>query len=204
MVFKRTANFLRDEEDLLTLVTDVCVIMGKSPDVQAPLGYHKIPVDLRQTPEELERVPNLDYVYVCYKTDKDITTFERDLLILKKFSDLFKSELAKGSEEFSGLDVHKKYLNLTYNMELMADLAKTINESLLGPAGSYYEHERKDDLLDMSTILWNRFVVPVRKRMEVFIEMKTQKEYASEFETQVTELVYNSKSQIKDVLLVLH
>lgn len=33
IVFKRTPNFLRDEEDLLSLITDVCVIQGKQSDI---------------------------------------------------------------------------------------------------------------------------------------------------------------------------
>lgn len=70
IVFKRTANSLIDEEDCLSIVTDVKVLMGQDRFLQPPLGYTKIPVDLRQTPADLERVPNLDYVYICYKTDK--------------------------------------------------------------------------------------------------------------------------------------
>ena len=83
VLFKRTKNHLRDEADLLVLITDVTVISGKSPDIQAPIGYYKIPVDLRQTPNELIEATNLDYVFICYKTDKDINLYERDLLLLK-------------------------------------------------------------------------------------------------------------------------
>ena len=70
IVFRRTANSLIDEEDSLSIVTDICVIQGQDAHLKAPLGYHKINVDLRQTPRDLERVPNLDYVFLCYKTDK--------------------------------------------------------------------------------------------------------------------------------------
>ena len=64
ILFKRTKNNLRDEEELLSLVTDIVVITGKSPDIQAPLCYHKIPVDLRQNPVDLIEATNLDYVYI--------------------------------------------------------------------------------------------------------------------------------------------
>ena len=47
IVFRRTANALIDEEDCLSVVTDITVIMGQDPHIRAPLGYHKIPVDLR-------------------------------------------------------------------------------------------------------------------------------------------------------------
>lgn len=46
---------------------------------------------MRQTPKELERVPNLDYVYVCYKTDRQLALAERDLLILRRLAELEKS-----------------------------------------------------------------------------------------------------------------
>jgi hypothetical protein len=88
IIFKRTKNHLRDDNDLLTLITDITVISGKSPDIQPPMGYTKLPVDLRQTPPELIEATNLDYVYVCYKTDRDINIYERDLLLLKKLYDL--------------------------------------------------------------------------------------------------------------------
>jgi hypothetical protein len=45
-------------------------------------------MDLRQTPKDLERVPNLDYVYVCYKTDKQLALAERDLLIMRRLVEL--------------------------------------------------------------------------------------------------------------------
>ena len=38
-MFRRTSNFLRDEEDLLSLINDVVVIAGKSPHILPPLGY---------------------------------------------------------------------------------------------------------------------------------------------------------------------
>ena len=63
IVFRRTANSLIDEEDQLSIITDVQILQGQDRHLRPPLGYIKIPVDLRQTPEDLERVPNLDYVF---------------------------------------------------------------------------------------------------------------------------------------------
>jgi hypothetical protein len=39
VVFRRTANSLIDEEDNLSILTDVCVIQGQDPHLRAPLGY---------------------------------------------------------------------------------------------------------------------------------------------------------------------
>mmetsp|Transcript_9422 Transcript_9422/g.8926 ORF Transcript_9422/g.8926 Transcript_9422/m.8926 type:complete len:159 (-) Transcript_9422:3342-3818(-) len=97
IVFRRTANSLIDEEDCLSVVTDVMVLMGQDAHLRAPIGYQRIEVDLRQTPKDLERVPNLDYVFICYKTDKMLATTERDLLIFRKLADIEKSYLEKGT-----------------------------------------------------------------------------------------------------------
>jgi hypothetical protein len=103
IVFKRTANSLIDEEDCLSIVTDVKVLMGQDRHLKPPLGYTKIPIDLRQTPPELERVPNLDYVFLCYKTDKQVTLVERDLLVFRRLAELERSMIEKKSPEFKGL-----------------------------------------------------------------------------------------------------
>lgn len=62
----RTANSLIDKEDCLSVVTDVTVILGQDAQLRQLLGYHKIPIDLRQNPPDLERVPSLDYVFLAY------------------------------------------------------------------------------------------------------------------------------------------
>lgn len=106
VVFKRTANSLIDEEDCLSIVTDVQVLAGQDRHLRPPLGYTKIPVDLRQTPADLERVPNLDYVFLCYKSDKQITLVERDLLVFRRLAELERSFINKhgeDSKDFKGL-----------------------------------------------------------------------------------------------------
>lgn len=110
--------------------------------MRAPLGYHKIPIDLRQTPKDLERVPNLDYVYLCYKTDKQLALSERDLLVFRRLADLEKSCFEKASPEFKAMDETKQFLQINYNLQLLVDLSRTIKESLLGPLGDYYLQNR--------------------------------------------------------------
>ena len=75
--------------------------MGQDPNLRAPLGFTRIDTDLRQTPKDLERVPNLDYVFVCIKTDKQLALAERDLLVLRRLAELEKSIIVKGGAEFS-------------------------------------------------------------------------------------------------------
>ncbi len=116
-MFRRTANSLIDEEDCLSIVTDVQIIMGQDRNLRPPLGYTRIDVDLRQTPPDLERVPNLDYVFVCYKTDKSLALSERDLLIFRRFAELERSFVQKDTDDFKQLPEEAKYLLTTYSLE---------------------------------------------------------------------------------------
>jgi len=110
--------------------------------LRAPLGYHRIPIDLRQTPKDLERIPNLDYVYLCYKTDKQLALSERDLLIFRRLADLEKSQMEKATPEYKALDETKQFLSMNYNLQMLIDLSRTIKESLLGPLGDFYLENR--------------------------------------------------------------
>ena len=109
---------------------------------------------MRSTPKDLERVPNLDYVFICYKTDKLLALTERDLLIFRRLADLEKSYIEKGTPEFKNLDEYKQFLNLVYNVDMLVDLSRTIKEALLGPLGDYYLEKRADILFDISCLLW--------------------------------------------------
>jgi hypothetical protein len=109
--------------------------------LRAPLGYHKIPIDLRQTPKDLERVPNLDYVFLCYKTDKQLALTERDLLLFRRLADLEKTWVEK-AQAATQADEYKAFLAINFNMELLVDLARTVKEALLGPLGDFYLEHR--------------------------------------------------------------
>jgi hypothetical protein len=85
--------------------------------LRPPLGYTRIDIDLRQTPADLERVPNLDYVFVCYKSDKALTLAERDLLIFRRLAELERSFFVKESEEFKALPEESRYLLTSYSLE---------------------------------------------------------------------------------------
>ncbi|CAI2384889.1 unnamed protein product [Moneuplotes crassus] len=200
ILFRRTKDNLRDDEDLLNLITDVTVITGKSPDIQPPLGYTKIPVDLRQTPGELIEVVNLDYVFICYKTDKDINIYERDLMLVKKLYDLNISILQIGTPEYDSLPGPKKYLGLTYNMDLLMDLSRRIRDSLTGPIGRFYYSQRIDEMKELVNIIIFQYILPVRKKMVEFLELKVQKEFSNQFDDDIEELILKTKNIFKDIM----
>ena len=145
------------------------------------MGYHKIPIDLRQTPKDLERVPNLDYVYLCYKTDKQLALTERDLLVFRRLADLEKSFIEKATPEYKALEEGRLFLNLQYNVEMLVDLSRTIRESLLGPLGDHFLEHRQDILFDITCMLWAKYLLPVLQRIDVYSEMRHQREYPTEF-----------------------
>jgi hypothetical protein len=152
----------------------------------------------------LERVPNLDYVFVCYKTDKMLATTERDLLIFRRMADLEKSFIEKGTQEFKGLDEGRQFLSLHYNIEMLVDLSRTIKESLLGPLGDYFLEHRLDILFDISSLLWSKYLLPVLQRIDLYVEMRNQREYSTEFVEALDEMVIQVKSQFVESFSVIH
>ena len=161
-------------------------------------------MDLRQTPKDLERVPNLDYVFVCYKTDKQLALTERDLLMFRRVADLEKSYLEKNAAEVKQFDEQRAFTQVNYNIEMLVDLARTVKEAMLGPLGDYYQEQRQDILYDLSCLLWSKYLLPVLQRVDVYVEMRHQKEYNSEFVSLMDEQVLRLKQQFSDVLNVLH
>lgn len=172
IVFRRTANSLIDEEDSLSIVTDLQIIMGQDRNLRAPLGYTKIPIDLRQTPKDLERVPNLDYVFVCYKTDKQLALVERDLLIFRRLAELERSYVEPKSEQFKHLPEEFRFLMTTFSLDHLTELSRTLREALLGPLGDHYLESRRDILNDISLKLYSEYLLPVLQRVDVYVEMR--------------------------------
>jgi hypothetical protein len=135
------------------------------------LGYHKIPIDLRQTPKDLERVPNLDYVFLCYKTDKMLALTERDLLLFRRLADLEKTWVEK-AQAAQQSDEYKAFLGINFNMELLVDLARTVKEALLGPLGDFYMEHRQDILFDLTCHLWSKYMLPILQKIDLYTEMR--------------------------------
>ena len=205
IVFKRTANSLIDEEDCLSIVTDVKVLMGQDRHLQPPLGYTKIPFDLRQTPEDLERVPNLDYVFICYKTDKQLSLIERDLLIFRRLAELERSYFTKAEmEQYKQLAEQDRFLSTSYNLDFLTELARTLKESLLGPLGDFYLEKRRDILNDICQRVYSTYLLPVLQRIDQYVEMRNQKEYFGEFVDVLDSHVIKVKNQFVEAFNVIH
>jgi hypothetical protein len=149
-------------------------------------------------------VPNLDYVFVCYKTDKQLALAERDLLVLRRLAELEKSFIEPKADEKKQVGEANKFLSLAYNQDLLVDLASTVKEALLGPLGDYYLENRLDMLIEMSALLWAKYLLPVLQKVDIYVEMRGQKEYYGEFVDLVDEAVIRIRRDFAETLNVMH
>ena len=177
--------------------------MGQDAQLRAPLGYHKIPIDLRQTPKDLERVPNLDYVFLCYKTDKMLALTERDLLLFRRLADLEKTWVEK-TQAAQQADEYKAFLGINFNMELLVDLARTVKEALLGPLGDFYLEHRQDILFDLTCHLWSKYMLPILQKIDLYTEMRHQREYPVDFVQNLDELIIQVKNNFCEAFNIMH
>lgn len=147
-------------------------------------------------------MPNLDYVFLCYKTDKQLTLAERDLLIFRRMAELERSFVSKSSSEYQNQPEESKYLLTTYNQDNLSQLAKTVKESLLGPLGDYYLENRRDVLEDMCLKLYTVYILPVLQRIDVYVEMR--KEQYSDFVGLMDKHVLMTKSVFVEAMDMVH
>ena len=62
---------------------------------------------------------------------------------------------------------------MNFNSELLLELANTMREALLGPLGDFYLEKREDMLNEIGALLWTKYLLPILKRIDYFIEMRT-------------------------------
>lgn len=142
-------------------------------------------------------------MFVCYKTDKQLALAERDLLILRRLAELQKSFITK-SDELKELDAARKYLSLTFNLDLLVELSSTVKEALLGPLGDFYLEERRDMLNEISSLLWSKYLLPTLQKIDIYVEMRGQKEFFGEFVNQVDETVIKIRQDFAEALNIIH
>ena len=88
IMFRLNSIFLRDNEDLLSLITDFAEIAGKFSHILGPLGYKNIPIDLKQT---LSSFKGLQMLIIFISEIKQIKTsmyMGEIYLLLNELSDL--------------------------------------------------------------------------------------------------------------------
>jgi len=141
---------------------------------------------------------------VCYKTDKQLALAERDLLILRRLAELEKSFILPKSEDHKALDEARQFLGLTFSQDLLVELSSTVREALLGPLGDYYLENRLDMLTEISGLLWSKYLLPVLQKVDIYIEMRGQKEYFGEFVDSIDEAVIRVRRDFVETFNVMH
>lgn len=85
-------------------------------------------------------------------------------------------------------------------MDLLLDLSQSLRDALIGPIGAFYWSERVDDLVAYIDIVIETYIIPVKQKIEVFIDLRLQKEFSMHLIEKNTDLVYQIKNNFKDIL----
>lgn len=176
IVFRRTANALKDEEEQLTLITDVKCMICKDPHLPSPVGYTKIPVDLRDNPKELVGLGTREYIYLAYKTERDFRLAERDLEVVKNLLELERSYIDQKSDKYKELTKAKKELCLNFAMEQLSLLSSILRDAIMGPIGDLYLVERQGMLFDIVSHIWKKYAEPVVKAIDYNDELEAHEQ----------------------------
>jgi hypothetical protein len=113
---------------------------------------------------------------------------ERDLLLFRRLADLEKTWVEK-AQAAQQADEYKAFLGINFNMELLVDLARTVKEALLGPLGDFYLEHRQDILFDLTCHLWSKYMLPILQKIDLYTEMRHQREYPVDFIQNLDELI---------------
>ena len=87
---------------------------------------------------------------------------------------------------------------------MLVDLSNTVREALLGPLGDYYLENRLDMLTELSALLWTKYLLPVLQKIDIYIEMRAQKEYFGEFVDSIDETVIRVRRDFVSTFNVMH
>ena len=75
---------------------------------------------------------------------------------------------------------------------------------MLGPLGDFYLESRRDILNDLCFEVYQTYLLPVLQRIDVYIEMRNQKEFFGELVDQLDEHVIKVKNFFVEAFNVLH
>jgi len=181
LCLKHSRNALRDEEEKKSLVIDFLPMLGKSYLVRPKFGFDKLAVDLRQVPQQFYKLPNLDFVYLSYKSDKMFYICERELNIIHCLNDV--ENTYKGDRVTNESEEIKAYLDVNYDLQKLRNLAIIIKQALEGPLGDYFYDARKDFLVKFAFYIWKKYLVSSLHQIDTAYELRITDEIGeNEFE----------------------
>lgn len=161
------------EEELMPVdfIVDLQPLIGKHELTLPLFGFTKLPFDLRRTPKELGRVVNNTYVHLTYKTDAE---FYNRLREFKLLTVLRKLEQNRDTKE--NVADTQKLFGVRWDLPLLAGLADSLNELVVGPLGTHFTDKSPDLLTDVCLKVYTDFVNPVLKIKQVIDDQLRQEE----------------------------
>ena len=118
IVLRHSKTGLGEDEEVMNMIVDVKPLVGRNSIIPPDWGYHKIPIDLRQVPEQFAKNSNHDYVYITYKTDELFHSLSRHTKVLNALNSLENS--------FSSSSVNSKIENTSDEKMLELELTYDI------------------------------------------------------------------------------
>ena len=156
ILLQHSKSGLAEDSEKQAVIIDVQPIISKNPMAPSRWGYRKIPVDLRQVPEEFIRNPSHDYVYLSYKNDQAFFGNSRHIKILGALNAL---ESSPANDKARNVTEEKLIeLGITYDLEKLRNLMEVMEECLEGLLGQEYFGSKVDFLTNLSFHLWNKYL----------------------------------------------
>ena len=202
--FIRTANALKDEEEQLGLITDIHCRICRDPFMPPPIGYQKIPIDMRENPTDLLGLNTREFIYLSYKTEKLLRNAERDIEIVKNLLELERSYKAADSEEYKNLSQAQKELQITFDLPQLNLLGTIIKDAILGPIGDIYIIERQDIMFDIASLLYKKYLSPVLSSIDYINTLEANEELLDHYQNEIKLLCAEALKIMSPVLLSCH
>ncbi|EAR94374.2 hypothetical protein TTHERM_00049190 (macronuclear) [Tetrahymena thermophila SB210] len=202
LLIKHSAESLKNEDEKITLISDVRPLFGRNPLIRPDVGFNKIECDLRQVPKEFIRSPNMEYVYLTFKKEDFFFVNERELLIMVNFMNL---ERTFGRDQIKTLEDEKRVeLDLVYDINKLEELIKTVKDTLVGPLGQQFYVERKDFLCNLAFYIWNKYITSQLYQIEFVYEQRLCEEITDKIYEQYRELIVKSRPVFTEALKVFN
>ena len=85
-------------------------------------------------------------------------------------------------------------------MNLLLDLAQSIRDSLVGSVGMYYWQQKREEIEKIVSDIISNYIDPVKSEIDLFLELRQQKEFSQEVDSKMVDLVHRVKNDFKDIL----
>ena len=190
IIFKKTLNGLKNEEDQLSAITDIKPLISNSPYTSAPNFYTKNEFELTNYCLGSNYNFNHNYIYFCikyviiyFRKDEIFQIIERKTNILKSLYELELTYIEKTSTDYNNIKKIDKFLNLNFDIEKIEIVSNFLNGGTQGPIGKtilnvgiYFLKERRNFFYEICTLIWNKYLKDLLSRVDYFYDIEKELE----------------------------